>query len=227
MAFEEYDDYEQSERVQQWLRHNGLSIAVGIVLGLVLIFGWQQWKSHRANRHQAAALQYQALQEALAGGKTSVADSITDNLMKNYDDSAYATFAVTLRATRQLNAGHADKADASLTWAYKHADETALKSLTALRLARVQLAEGKADACVATLKGIPATDYRGPVEELRGDALVKLGRKDQAHDAYQTAMAVLDKGTPQRAMLQDKIDNLPAAPGKTIAKPATTGKQGA
>ena len=41
MAFDVYDDYEQGERVQQWLRKNGVSIAVGIGLGLALIFGWQ------------------------------------------------------------------------------------------------------------------------------------------------------------------------------------------
>ena len=34
MAFEEYDKYEQSELVQKWLRDNGVSIIVGIAIGL-------------------------------------------------------------------------------------------------------------------------------------------------------------------------------------------------
>ena len=49
MEFEAYDDYEQNERVVKWLRENGLSIGVGIVIGLVGIFGWQQWRSHQAS----------------------------------------------------------------------------------------------------------------------------------------------------------------------------------
>ena len=227
MAFEAYDDYEQSERVQQWLRQNGASIAVGIVLGLVLIFGWQQWKSHRANHREQAATQYQALQQALGAGKTSLADTLTDGLMKDYDDTAYAAFAASLRAQRELDAGHPDKAEAALAWAHTHASDAALKSLMALRLTRVQLAENKADAGLATLKTIPATDYHGMVEELRGDALVELKRPSQARSAYQTALAALEDGTPQRAMLQVKIDNLPATSAASIAKPATTGKQGA
>ncbi len=48
MAFEEYDKYEQSELVQKWLRENGLSIVVGVAIGLVGIFGWQQWRNHQA-----------------------------------------------------------------------------------------------------------------------------------------------------------------------------------
>lgn len=227
MAFEEYDDYEQSERVQQWLRQNGASIAVGVVLGLLLIFGWQQWKSHRANHREAASTQYQLMQKELAAGKTSEADATTDTLLKDYDDTAYAVFAATLRAKRELDGGHADKADASLTWALNHAGNDALKSLTAVRLARVELTEGKADASLSTLKGIPAKDYRGLVEELRGDALVKLGRTAQARSAYQSALSDVEQGTPQSTMLQVKIDNLPVVPETATAKPATTGMQGA
>ena len=48
MALDVYDDYEQGERVRQWLANNWASIALGIALGLALILGWQWWKSHRA-----------------------------------------------------------------------------------------------------------------------------------------------------------------------------------
>lgn len=228
MAFEDYDEYEQSERVQQWLRQNGASIAIGIVLGLLLIFGWQQWKSHRAHHHQQAAQQYQALQKALSAGRNSEADTITDDLVKNFADTAYAVFAVTERGQRQVTDGHGDQAIASLTWAHDHAGDEALKSLTALRLARVQLTAGKADAALATLKAMPAGDYSAMAQELRGDALVQQGHAEQARGAYKAAVASLQDGSPLRATLQVKIDNLPATNQQpTIAKPASTGKQGA
>ncbi len=76
MAFDAYDDYEQGERVQQWLRQNGLSIVVGIVIGLVAIFGWQQWRKHQVN-HQAAASQlYVNLRTAQAAGQTDQANAL-------------------------------------------------------------------------------------------------------------------------------------------------------
>lgn len=216
MAFEEYDDYEQSERVQQWLRQNGVSILVGIVLGLVLIFGWQAWKSHRANHRAAASAQFAALQNAIDQGKDSEADAIVATLEKDYGDSTYAVFAAAMLARQEAGNNHLDKAAAALQWAVSHADSVAVKGLMQLRLARVQLAQGKANDALTTLQTVPRGDYTGLAAELRGDALVKLGRADAARQAYQAALAALGEGVPQRGIVKMKIDNL-----------AKAGKQGA
>src|SRR6185312_12672889 len=207
MAFDAYDDYEQSERVQKWLRENGLSIAVGIAIGLVGIFGLQQWRKHQANNEAAAATLYQQAQVALASGKPTAATAFVDELMKDYAKSPYALFAVSDRAKQQVQDKQLDKAIASLQWAEAHAADPALKALMELRMARVQL---------ATLEAMPAGQYAGLNQELRGDALVKLGRADDARKAYQAAMTALGEDAPQHAVLQMKIDDL-----------AVAGKQGA
>ncbi|EIL89944.1 MULTISPECIES: YfgM family protein [Rhodanobacter] len=216
MAFDAYDDYEQGERVQQWLRQNGLSIVVGIVIGLVAIFGWQQWRKHQVN-HQAAASQlYVNLRTAQAAGQTDQANALITQLMKDYADSPYALFAVSDRAVDDVRAKHLDKALVSLDWAQQHAKSPALKALVNLRIARVQLAQGNAQQAITTLGQISANDYPGLVEELRGDALVKLKRPDDARKAYQAAEAALGKSELQGGDLQMKIDDL-----------AVAGKQGA
>ena len=216
MAFDEYDDYEQSERVQKWLRENGLSIAVGIAIGLVGIFGLQQWRKHQANNEAAAATLYQQAQVALASGKPEASVAFVDELMKDYAKSPYALFAVSDRARQQVQDKQLDKALASLQWAQTHAADPVLKSLMELRIARVQLAKGDGKAALATLEAMPAGQYAGLNQELRGDALVKLGRADDARKAYQAAMAALGEDAPQHAVLQMKIDDL-----------AVAGKQGA
>jgi predicted negative regulator of RcsB-dependent stress response len=63
---------------------------------------------------------------------------------------------------------------------------------------------------------VPAGSFQGMTQELRGDALVKVGRMDDARKAYQAAMAALSKDAPQRGALQMKLDDL-----------AVAGKQGA
>ncbi|MDE2314884.1 MAG: tetratricopeptide repeat protein [Xanthomonadaceae bacterium] len=216
MAFDAYDDYEQSERVQKWLRENGLSIAVGIAIGLVGIFGLQQWRKHQANNEAAAAMLYQQVQVALSSGKPGAATAFVDELMKDYAESPYAMFAVSDRAKQEVQDKQFGKAIASLQWAEAHAAAPVLKSLVQLRLARVQLAKGDGQAALATLDAIPAGQYAGLTQELRGDALVKLGRADDARKAYQAAMAALGEDAPQHAVLQMKIDDL-----------AVAGKQGA
>ena len=216
MAFDEYDKYEQSELVQKWLRENGLSIVVGIAIGLVGIFGWQQWRNHQARNESNAAQLYKLAQVSLAANKPDAASAITDQLMNDYEKSPYAVFAASDRAKQQVQAKQLDKAEASLDWAAAHATDPALKSLTQLRKAQVELARDNGTAALATLDAIPANTYQGLAQELRGDVLVKLGRADDARKAYQAALAALKEQAPQRGALQMKLDDL-----------AVAGKQGA
>ncbi|HZY33112.1 MAG TPA: tetratricopeptide repeat protein [Rhodanobacter sp.] len=216
MAFEEYDKYEQSELVQKWLRDNGVSIIAGIVIGLVGIFGWQQWRNHQARNEGQASQLYQQMQIAQASGKPDTASQLTDQLMKDYAKSPFTVFAVSERAKQQVQAKQLDKAEASLKWAESHATAPALKSLTLLRIAQVELARDNGKEALATLDRIPADSYQGLVQELRGDVLVKLGRPDEARKAYQAALSTMGKEAPQRGALQMKLDDL-----------AVAGKQGA
>ncbi|WP_243042933.1 YfgM family protein [Dyella sedimenti] len=214
MAFEAYDEYEQSERVQQWLRQNGLSIVVGIAIGLVGIFGWQQWNKHKAEHQGDAANLYQQVQVAVASGKTEGADALIDQLTKDYTDTPYAMFAMSDRAARQVQAKQLDKALESLGWAEGHAGDPNLKALVQVRIARVLLAQGKAADALAALDRMPPKSYEGVAQELRGDVLVKLGRPDDARKAYEAAKAALGENAPHS--VQMKIDDL-----------AVAGKQGA
>src|SRR5690348_17614642 len=98
MAFDDYDEFEQSEQVRKWLRENGLSIVVGVVLALALIFGWRQWQAHRAGHHAEAAEQYAALESALASGQDAKGDTAVNALEKDFADTPYAALGAAARA---------------------------------------------------------------------------------------------------------------------------------
>jgi predicted negative regulator of RcsB-dependent stress response len=216
MSFDSYDDYEQGERVQQWLRRNGISIVVGIALGLVLIFGWQQWKSHRAGHEQQAAGEYSALQAAVTQNRANDIDMRTDTLMKDYSDTAWSVFAASERAQRNVMAGQLDKATGDLDWAVAHAKDDTLKTLVQLRIAQLKYAQGKPQDAISALDGMQGKTFAAISQELRGDALVKLGRHDDARKAYEAAIAAMGDSAPQRGVVQTKLDDL-----------AVAGKQGA
>ncbi len=215
MAFDAYDDYEQSERLQAWLRQNGLSVAVGIVLGLALIFGYKQWQAHKAGQRIEAAEQFGAIERAYAAKNDTEANALVETMLKEHADSPYAVFAASARAASQVDQGKLADAHASLAWALKHADgaDGALKALMSLRLARVELAQGKASDALAVLDAMPKGDYTGLGGELRGDVLVKLGRVDEARKAYQAALLAYGKDAPQYQGVRMKLDNL-STPGK-------------
>ena len=90
MAFEVLDEHEQGELVQKWLRENVLTILVGVGLGLVLIFGWQQWRSHRARHDLEAATQYEVLSTDAEKKDYDAVKQIAAKLKTDYSDTPYA-----------------------------------------------------------------------------------------------------------------------------------------
>jgi predicted negative regulator of RcsB-dependent stress response len=231
MAFDDYDEYEQSEQVRKWLRENGLSIVVGVALALALIFGWRQWQAHRAGHHAEAAEQYAALESALAAGQDTRVDTAVNALEKDFADTPYAALGAAARANVAVGKGKLDDAHKALQWAVDHSPTPALHTLYQLRLARVELAQDQAKDALALLDGIPDGDYRATAQELRGDALLKLGRQGDARAAYASALSALsaDASPGLRNTLQMKLDNLAQAGAPAAASAATTtppGKQG-
>ena len=217
MSFDVLDEHEQGELVQKWLRENALSIAIGVALGLLLIFGWQQWKVHRARHVAEAASQYQALTDALDARHEDEAGKIAEVLRKDFPESAYAVFAAMHQADTSSAKGDLAAAASALEWAGGHAGISGLKSLVSLRLARVKLAQGDADGAIKLLDSLPKDDYAAVAGEIRGDALAKLGRADAARAAYTDALSHLDPQAPNRTFVQMKLDDLASA-----AAPAAT-----
>ena len=213
MAFEDYDEYEQGEAVRKWIKENGIAVAAGVVLALLLIFGWRQWQAHKTNHQVEAAAQFAVLQNAVQGNDKQAMSAALGNLQKNFANTPYAAFGSAAVAEYDVGKSDLKPAAQNLQWAMAHIDQPALKSLFTLRLARVLIAEGQPKQALDALDGMPAGDYAAIAAELRGDAQLKLGKPDAARTAYQQAIAKLDADAPQRNAVQMKLDNLtqPAA----------------
>jgi predicted negative regulator of RcsB-dependent stress response len=218
MAFEDYDEYEQGEQVRKWIRENGIAVVVGVVLALALIFGWRQWQAHKANREIQASSQFAVIQNAVQADNRQAMAAALGDLQQDYADTAYATLGSAAVAEYDVGKNNLKPAAQNLQWAVSHSQQPALKSLFTLRLARVLIAQDQAQQALTELGGVPSSDYGALSAELRGDALLKLGKSDEARSAYQQAMAKLDKDdAPARHALQMKLDNL------TQPKTAPTG----
>ena len=223
MAFDVLDEHEQGELVRKWVRENWLSIVIGIGLGLILLFGWQQWRTHRASRNMDAAVQYDALSADMTKKDYDAAKAIAAKLKSDYSDSPYAVFAAMREADIATQKGDAETAYASLDWAWQHAGIDALKAAVAVDLVRVQVARGKGQEALDLLDKLPKGGFDAASAELRGDALASLGRKDEARTAYTDALAKLEPGAPNRSFLEMKLSDLGVAantetPAKTDAE---------
>jgi predicted negative regulator of RcsB-dependent stress response len=208
MAFDVLDEHEQGELVQKWLRENALSILIGIGLGLLLIFGWQQWRIHRTTHRLDAATQYGVFNADMDKKDADAAKQIAAKLQSDYADTPYATLAALRMADDAAARGDHEAAHAALENAYEHAGIDALKTLSGLYLARGKIGQKKPQDALDLLNKLPPLGYAALHDELRGDALAALGRKDEARTAYTDALTNLDANAANHAFLEMKLNDL-------------------
>ncbi|MEP6939232.1 MAG: tetratricopeptide repeat protein [Rudaea sp.] len=214
MAFEVLDEHEQGEQVQKWLRENAMSILIGIGLGLVLLFGWQQWRTHRAQHSLDAAVQYDALGASAAKKDAEAVKQIEAKLKSDYSDTPYAMLGALREADLASERGDNETAFTALEWASQHASVDALKLVAGINLARVQIARSKPEEALKILDAQPKGSFDATIAEVRGDALAALGRKDEARAAYADSLSHLDATAPNRAFLEMKLNDVGGAEKK-------------
>lgn len=214
MSIDMMDEHEQGERVRSWLRENGSAIVGGVALGIAAIAGWQWWGQSQVGHRADAAAQYLALTDAAERSERDTVESMAGSLAKQFADTPYAMLAQLDLAELQVQAGETDAALQTLQDAARSSAEPAFKALIATRVARVQLAAGRAEAALTALDDAKGDAITGIREELRGDALHRLGRREEAITAWQKAYAAYDEGLPVRRLVELKL----TGQGGSVAK---------
>lgn len=208
MAIELMDELEQGELVRNWLKQNLSAIVVGILGGIGLILGWQQFKAMKQSHAGQAQTQYVALAEAIEKNDAEATGKLNALLREKYSDTPYAVFAAFNAARQAVLKGDNDAAAKELTWAREQADLPALGDLATMRLARIKLAQGDAKGAMDLAATIASDAYKAMSAELRGDALVALKRDAEAEAAYDEALTALDAAASNREFVQMKRDDL-------------------
>ena len=201
------DEHEQGERVRSWLRNNALGILGGLALGIAAIYGWQWWGKHQAQQQYQAHSTYAAAVKQLEDGATDKAGALLAG-----QEGTYATLAALRVAKAQVEAGKPDEAIATLRGIQV---DPSLREVVDERLAQLFNATGKPEEALKLLEG----DAGSAALELRGDALLASGQRDQARDAYADALAGTDVASPARRRIELKLQEV----GGTLPEPAEAG----
>ncbi|MBK9496029.1 MAG: tetratricopeptide repeat protein [Aquimonas sp.] len=209
MSLEMMDEHERGERVRRWLHDNSGSLLGGIAAGLLCFFGWQWWQDSSLQAVQAAATDFRALSDAAERKDVELIDTLSKSLKDNHPETAFSAMAQMQLAATRLAANDIDGALQALETAENTAQNPNLKALARLRIARVQLAAGRADDALVSVGTLPAA-FRGIADEVRGDALLASGQREEAIKAYEDALTHLDPGAPTRGMVQLKLDDVGA-----------------
>ena len=216
MVDEYLSEREQAEQLRHWLRENWIWLVAGVALTVGGYYGYRAWESRQASRAIEAGQRFAAMLDAIGASKRDEGMRIAGELTGEYADTPYADQATLVLARLDVDSGDfaaAEKRLAAVAGASKDPD---LRIVARLRLARVQLAQGRYDDALKTLDAVATPAVAARVLELKGD--VRLAQGDRAaalaewNKAKDAAAADPTAGTQvDTELLQLKIDELGAA----------------
>jgi predicted negative regulator of RcsB-dependent stress response len=210
---------EQWERAKGWMRSYVGWILGGVIVALGGIAGWNWWQDRQDRLGLEASAKYEQMTEALGRNEISRAKTLSAELERDFPNSPYVDQAHLFDARIAVEAGDLAKAETLLRGVMERSKDEQLALVARLRLARVQLAQGKPDDALATLNGKPAGAFEARFHEARGDVLFAKGDREGALKEYRIAEAGTDTRSVDGQSLQLKINDVKAdAPAPATAQ---------
>ena len=217
---------QQVQAIKQWFKANGSQLLTGIVLALLVVFGWKFWQQSQIDSGEAASLVYKNMMEAseLAFNNQDTEENLVtaghlaNELIDEHRGSQYAHFAaLTLAKIAVINADYVE-AEEQLNWIITQRPDKPLLYVAQLRLARVLAEQGEVERGLSVVdKDVPSS-MKSSFEEVKGDLYLMLGDENKARSAYQKSVqAASDSGRPSTT-IQIKLDDLALIEDVTVAE---------
>lgn len=201
-------DEEQVEKIKKWLREYGPAIAISLVLVIIGFFSWQYWQRYTYNQRAQASMQYEALLVSLQSNDRTASANKAQQLMDNFSRTPYAKLAGLILARVAVQQNQIPKAMEALQWVVKHGKTPALQQMAQNHLARLYIAQKQPEKALKLLSPMFDKTFAPAINAIRGDALLALGKRTEARQAYQQALSGLAEGTPGRDLLLMKFHDL-------------------
>ena len=199
---------EQLEAIKRWWKENGTSLVAGVAIAVAGLVGWNTWQGYQENQAEAASMRYQHLIDLADRGETDAARRLVAEITDEHGRTLYADLALLLDARLAVDAGELGDARQALEQMIETSERDYLQGLARLRLARLQLAEGEAQAALDMLAEDIPSALAAQQADVRGDALHALERPDEARQAWQEALVIAEQRNQPIYGVQLKLDDL-------------------
>jgi predicted negative regulator of RcsB-dependent stress response len=223
------EDYLSEKEQWEWLktqvRENAPAVVLAVLVVAAGVFGWRWWQGHLDAGRLEASARYSQILQALDRGDRTRALTLLGELERDFGKSPYADQARLLAARVYVDSGELDRAAGELAEVAERSKDRDLALVARLRLARVQIAQGKPDGALATLNVVEPGAFAARFHEVRGDAYYARSDRAAALKEYRNAQA----GAAGDSLLALKIADLTAdtAPPAAAQAAATSAKSAA
>ena len=203
-------DLEEQEQVDElkalWKKY-GAYITRGVIAFFVLYALFQGWGYYQMKQSSGASELYQSI-VVLDEKNTKDILQKSQKLIDDYSGTPYAGRAAILFAKASYLEGNKDKAKEKLEWASSHAKESATESIALIQLGQILVEEKKYEDALKRVNDVDNEGYLGLANDLKGDALNAMGKKEEAKKAYQEALKQFGPKDPYAKFTQEKLESL-------------------
>ena len=203
-------DLEEQEQVDElkalWKKY-GVYITRGVIAFFVLYGLFQGWGYYQTKQSLSASELYQSI---VVMDEKNTKDILvkSQKLMDDYSGTPYAGRAAILFAKASYLEGNKDKAKEKLEWASSHAKESATESIALIQLGQILVEEKKFEDALKRVNEVDNEGYLGLSNDLKGDILNAMGKKEEAKKAYQEALKRFGPKDPYAKFTQEKLESL-------------------
>jgi predicted negative regulator of RcsB-dependent stress response len=195
MATYDLEEQEQIAEIKAWWKQYG-NLVVGIVTAVSIgVIAWQGWNWYQRGQAATASMVYATLQKAVAEGDSQRVKTASGELLEKFGGTAYAPLAALSAARVMVDAGDTKTAKLQLLWVVENGEHE-LRDLARLRLAAVLLDEKAYDEALRQLDGGAGAGFSTLYLNMRGDVFSAAGKKTEAREAYQGALAKFEQSDP-------------------------------
>ena len=218
---EEYlSEKEQWEWIKAQVRENGPAVILAVAVVAAGVYGWRWWQGRLDAGRLEAGAKYTQMVQALDGGDRARALALSGELQRGYAASPYTDQARLLAARLYVLGGELDRAAGELAAVAENSKDRDLALVARLRLARVQIAQGKTDGALATLNAAQPGAFAAQYHEVRGDAYYAKGDKTAALKEYRSAQTAASDSLLTLKIADLAADAPGAAPAAKVTAPA-------
>lgn len=217
MEFE--TEEQQAEAVKKWFREYGLTIALGLVLGLGGVYGYRYYDQYAEQGLASESAAYDLIIKAQADNSDEdkfIADA--DAYRTQYGSNAYSNLLGLKLAKIAVDNKDLEKAETELNRVVNEAAHKVIAHTARLRLVRVLIAQEKYEQGLTAIAASTDDAYQYSYELLRGDIWMARGDSAKAKAAYDKAKS-LATDSPQHPDLDMLLSELASVEKTSTAEP--------
>ena len=199
---------QQIEEIKKWWRENGLSVVLGLALGVSGIFGWRYWQDVKIEQAEAASVLYSDMIAAIVNENSTAARDYADRILADYRNTTYGVFALLALARLAVVDDDLEAAETHLRQALKQNKDASFSHVIRMRLVRILISQDKLGEASSLINRQETGEFASGYNELMGDISALQGDTESARDSYQQAINKGRSAGRDISTLELKLNNI-------------------